>query len=180
MTGPLSSTLAHADIAAIVDLTMVPYGNTKQNADGTYTCQHGADECTSDVIEMCVMYKLGSGNISNIETGATAMQAFPFLQCMEQQEGNPASAEGCFSKTMANSGLSWSTVQACANTEAKVVQDAGAKATPKHDYVPWPLVNGVVLENTNLLQKTICDAYTGPKPTSCKLLASEKSICLNK
>ena len=38
--------------------------------------------------------------------------------------------------------------------------------------VPWPLVNGVVLENSNLLQKAVCDAYTGVPPASCKAVQS--------
>lgn len=34
--------------------------------------------------------------------------------------------------------------------------------------VPWCLVDGAVLENTNALQKAVCDAYTGVPPESCK------------
>jgi hypothetical protein len=34
--------------------------------------------------------------------------------------------------------------------------------------VPWALVDGALLENTNLLQKAVCDAYTGSPPASCK------------
>jgi hypothetical protein len=37
--------------------------------------------------------------------------------------------------------------------------------------VPWCLVDGTVLENTNLLQKAVCDAYTGVPPESCKYSA---------
>jgi len=46
--------------------------------------------------------------------------------------------------------------------------------------VPWPLVDGVVLSNTNLLQKAVCDAYTGVPPASCKALAEVSSLrCKN-
>jgi len=48
------------------------------------------------------------------------------------------------------------------------------KATPSHDYVPWCLVGGAVLENTNLLQKAVCDAYTGAPPPSCVALVTDK------
>jgi hypothetical protein len=41
--------------------------------------------------------------------------------------------------------------------------------------VPWCLVDGVVLENTNLLQKAICDAYTGTPPASCKASAEQET-----
>ncbi len=44
--------------------------------------------------------------------------------------------------------------------------------------VPWVLVDGVLLENTALLQKTVCSAYTGIPPASCKnhALASAKEV----
>ena len=44
-----------------------------------------------------------------------------------------------------------------------------------HVDVPWVLVDGVLLENTNLLQKAVCDAYTGTKPSSCKRAAKYSS-----
>lgn len=99
---------------------------------------------------------------------------------METYEGNPSYASSCFSKTMASSGLAWSTVTDCAAKEDRDVQNQGAVATPKHDYVPWVLVNGALLDNTNLLLQTICKAYTGPAPASCKRLYSvnEKSLCM--
>lgn len=163
-----------SDIAAITALKLVPYGNTKKNADGTFTCQHGVDECTTDVIDQCVFYKL-SGNISSISTGDTSMQAFPFIQCMELNEGAPSAAEPCFAKTLATTqtALTWSTVNTCAQTEASATQNEAMKATPTHDYVPWILVNNAVLDNSNLLTRAICQAYTGPQPASCKAFASE-------
>ncbi len=46
--------------------------------------------------------------------------------------------------------------------------------------VPWCLVDGVVLENTNALQKAVCDAYTGTPPASCKAALEEATlICKN-
>ncbi|RYY85873.1 hypothetical protein EON63_06760 [archaeon] len=99
---------------------------------------------------------------------------------METYEGNPSYASSCFSNTMANSGLAWSTVTDCSAKEASAVQNQGALATPQHDYVPWVLVEGTLLSNTNLLLQSICKAYTGPAPASCKRLYStnEKSLCM--
>ena len=49
-----------------------------------------------------------------------------------------------------------------------------------HADVPWPLVDGVVLANTNLLQKAVCDAYTGVPPASCKALEEVSALrCKN-
>lgn len=167
ITTTLANTLALADISAITDLKMVPYGNTKKNADGSFTCQHGQGECESDVLEMCTMYKL-SGDINSIIDGSTSEQAWPFIQCMELAEGDPTKGESCFSSTLASSGLTWQTVVECSEQEELDVQNAGMKATPKHDYVPWVVVDDVLLSNTNSLLSSICKAYTGPPPVSCQ------------
>lgn len=53
-------------------------------------------------------------------------------------------------------------------------------ATPDHDYVPWVLVDGTLLEYTNLLLPAICMAYEGPKPPSCTKahgVRDSKSVC---
>jgi len=166
-TGALKDVLSKPDMVDIIDLKLVPYGNTKQNTDGSFTCQHGTGECQSDVMEMCVQYKL-SGSIASIDSGDTSLAAWPFILCMEQAEGNPAKGQSCYTSTMNTAALPWSTIDACTKNEASVVQAAGAKTTPKHDYVPWPLVDHKLLENTNLLQQTICNAYNGTKPASCR------------
>lgn len=153
-------------MAAIIALKLVAYGNTQQLSDGTFSCQHGAGECESDALELCTQYKL-SGNIDSISTGDTSMEAWPFILCMEEAGGDPAKGQGCFENNMGNSTLSWSTVTQCATDEYSAVQTAAMEATPSHDYVPWCLVNGELLENQNLLQKAICDAYTGTPPASC-------------
>mmetsp|Transcript_110855 Transcript_110855/g.238685 ORF Transcript_110855/g.238685 Transcript_110855/m.238685 type:complete len:171 (-) Transcript_110855:237-749(-) len=153
-------------MAAIIDLKLVAYGNTKKNSDGTFDCQHGVGECESDAIELCAQYKL-SGDINSIESGDTSMEAWPFILCMEEEDGNPAKGQSCFESTMNTTALSWNTVQTCFEEEYDLVQNAAMKATPSHDYVPWALVDGVVLENTNMLTKAVCDAYTGIPPASC-------------
>jgi hypothetical protein len=95
------SELHHGDVlvkpgmATIIDLKLVAYGNTKQNADGSFTCQHGVS-AKSDALELCVQYKL-SGDISSIQTGETSMAAWPFILCMEEEDGNFAKGESCFS-----------------------------------------------------------------------------------
>ncbi|CAM9436198.1 unnamed protein product [Ectocarpus fasciculatus] len=165
--GPLERTLEKPDMAAIMDLKIVAYGNTKKNDDGSFDCQHGVGECESDVYESCVQYKL-SGDINSIESGDTTMAAWPFILCMEEADGAPSEAESCFASTMNSTALSWSTVEDCFKNEADVVQNAAMKATPDHDYVPWVLVDGVLLENTNMLTKAVCDAYTGTPPASCR------------
>lgn len=87
---------------------------------------------------------------------------------MEEAEGNPTAAENCFKTEMAGSGLEWDIVSTCYKEEYNTVQTAGMNATPSHDYVPWVLVDGRVLQNPNLgLLASICKAYTGTPPASC-------------
>lgn len=99
---------------------------------------------------------------------------------MEEADGNPAYGQSCYESSMNTTGLPWSTIETCFTEEYLTVQTAAMKATPPHDYVPWCLVDGTLVENTNLIQKYICDAYTGVKPQSCtSLLQEETSVCYN-
>jgi len=170
-------------MVSIIDLKLVSYGNTKKATDGSFSCQHGVDECKSDVLELCTQYKL-SNDASSISTGDTSLGAWPFILCMEQAEGDPTKGESCYTSTMDTKALPWSAVTSCAKEEESLVQTLAMKATPSHDYVPWVLVGGSLLENTNLLQKAICDAYTGQPPASCKLLqpveksSTNSTVCL--
>lgn len=160
-------------MAEIIALKLVAYGNTKQNADGSFTCQHGVGECKSDALELCVQYKL-SGDINSIETGDTSMAAWPFILCMEEEDGDFSKGEACFNSSMNSTALSWSTVDSCFNDEYDLVMNAGMKATdPDHSYVPWVTVDNTLLEHSGLLQKAVCDAYTGPPPTSCQRFETE-------
>jgi hypothetical protein len=137
--------------------------------DGVYSCQHGAEECTTDVYELCALYKL-SGNLKSIELGDTTEKAWSFMYCMEQNHGDPAYAQSCFTSTMSQTTLTWSAIEECARTESNAVQFAASVATPSHDYVPWILIDHKPLQNTKTstgLVNAICRAYTGPKPIRC-------------
>lgn len=176
ITGALKKHMDVANLAAITDLKLVPYGNT-QIKNGIYTCQHGADECASDVLQQCVLYKL-SGNISAITDGTTSEDAYPFVYCVTNAGGGSANAQGCFQSSFPT--RDYAEIQACAENEADETQKAAADATPTHDYTPWVLVGGELLGNTNLLTYTVCKDYTGPKPAECKGAATTKqsvTIC---
>jgi len=162
-------------MVAIISLKLVAYGNAKQNADGSFTCQHGSGECEVDAQHLCTQYKL-SNDIESITTGDTSLAAWPFVLCMEEEEGNPLKGQSCYESTMNSTKLSWDVVATCVEEEFTTVTTKAMEETPKHDFVPWCLVDGVVLENTNLLQKAICDAYTGVPPASCSQPVTEKCM----
>lgn len=151
----------------IINLEVVPYGNTAYDSStDSFTCQHGDGECQSDTLESCVMFELNGKNSDNM-FAAQSYNAWPFILCMEEAEGNPTQGESCYTNSMLNANatsIEWSTISDCAINNANTVQTAAMKATPDHDYVPWVLVNGNVVENSNALQKAICDAYTGSNP----------------
>lgn len=163
----------------IISLKLVAYGNTAKSSDGEFSCQHGSGECTTDSYELCTQYKL-AGDIAAIETGSTSLAAWPFILCMEEAEGEPSLGRYCYENNMNTTAVSWSEVEKCSSEEYDLVQNAAMHATPEHDYVPWCLINGEVLDNTNLLQKAICDAYTGIKPHSCRILADEEVLMTDK
>jgi hypothetical protein len=50
------------------------------------------------------------------------MAAWPFILCMEEEDGNPAQGQACFESTMNTTALSWSTVDACLKDEYDLVQ----------------------------------------------------------
>ena len=131
-TTTLADVLAKPDMVAIIDLKLVAYGNTKQNSDGSYTCQHGTGECTSDVYELCTQYKL-AGDIDAIATGETSIAAWPFILCMENAEGNPLMGQSCYESTMNATALPWAVIEDCYVYEYDQVQAVAAKSTPKHD-----------------------------------------------
>lgn len=166
--------LAKADIAAIVALKYVAYGNTKyDSATDTFTCQHGAGECESDALELCNQYLI-SGDMNSINTGDTSMAAWPFTLCMEEATGDPTAAPACYAAHATNSSIPYTAISDCATNQFNAVTTAAMKATPSdHQYVPWVLVGGELLDNTNQLVKAICAAYTGPPPASCRSLEME-------
>lgn len=159
----LAPAYADPEIAAITQLVMVPYGNTRQSGDN-YVCQHGPDECTSDVYGLCLLDKLGG-----IGTPAATSAAFDFFVCMEQNSGSPASGAGCFDANLPAAGFAWADVLSCAEDKAAsdAVQALGATATPDHQYVPWVVVDGNQLENPDPLLHIICTTYTGKLPAAC-------------
>lgn len=177
-TGALKRVLAKPGMPGIINLELVPYGNTKYDSDSDeFTCQHGSDECEADVLMSCVMYELNGGKTDSMFI-KQSYNAWPFIQCMEEGEGDPTKGQSCYVNNMVNTNattIPWSTIDSCTKQESNTVQKAAMDATPDHQYVPWVLINDVLLENTNTLQKAICDAYTGSKPTSCKFINNVES-----
>ncbi|CAA2969911.1 Hypothetical predicted protein [Olea europaea subsp. europaea] len=61
------------DLISIVNLRLVPWGNTQISPNNTWICQHGIDECQLDVAEACAIRLWPS-----VETH------FKFIYCIER------------------------------------------------------------------------------------------------
>jgi hypothetical protein len=149
---------------------LVPYGNTRY-AGGSYTCQHGADECRSDLLGLCLLALLGGGDTA-ITSGSSSRQAFPYFLCLEKRGGASKAAPDCFGDTLARSPVAWADVVECADNETRAneLQALGAAETPAaHEYVPWTLVDGELFEDPNPkpFLGFVCAQYTGPLPDAC-------------
>eukprot|EP01098_Paradermamoeba_levis_P011712 TRINITY_DN503_c0_g1_i3.p2 TRINITY_DN503_c0_g1~~TRINITY_DN503_c0_g1_i3.p2 ORF type:complete len:104 (-),score=36.75 TRINITY_DN503_c0_g1_i3:133-444(-) len=73
--------------------------------------------------------------------------------------------------------LNWTAINDCAKgTEGNQLERANGDKTdqlnPKHQYVPWIVLNGVHTEDINKeaqddLLSLVCKTYTGTKPAGC-------------
>jgi len=149
---------------------LLPYGNAEEvyNAKThrwVFYCQHGPKECYGNIVETCAIF------LNKREEAAY----FPFIHCMEQLGVDQA--EKCANKT----GQIWVDIKACAEgPNGNFFQHIIASETPKHDYVPWIIFNGVHNEDIqnkaqSNLKKLVCDSIPGTKPAPC--LAKENDRC---
>ncbi|KAL0333172.1 UNVERIFIED_CONTAM: GILT-like protein F37H8.5 [Sesamum angustifolium] len=63
----------HTDLLNIVNLRLVPWGNTRIGSNDSWICQHGVDECELDVTEACA-----------INTWPRVEAHFKFIYCVER------------------------------------------------------------------------------------------------
>ncbi|XP_016576004.2 gamma-interferon-responsive lysosomal thiol protein isoform X2 [Capsicum annuum] len=141
----------------IVDLKLVPWGNTKLLENNTFTCQHGKDECFLDVVEACA-----------INAWPDLNGHFPFIYCVESlvYHRNYTQWETCFEKL----NLKKKPVTECVGSErGKELELHYAAETnalqPPHKYVPWVVVDGQPLyEDYEDFISYICKAYKGTTP----------------
>ncbi|XP_061346151.1 gamma-interferon-responsive lysosomal thiol protein [Gastrolobium bilobum] len=148
------------DLISIVDLNLVPWGNTKLRSNATFDCQHGPYECLLDTVEACA-----------INIWPELSKHFPFIYCVENlvYQGKRKEWESCFEKV----GLDSKPIDHCYKSEyGKELELQYAAETdalqPPHEYVPWVVVDGEPLyEDYENFLSYVCKAYKGPAPKSC-------------
>ncbi|XP_051984901.1 gamma-interferon-inducible lysosomal thiol reductase [Xyrauchen texanus] len=163
----------------IMNIELVPYGNAQEKQDqGKYIfiCQHGEDECLGNMIETCLLNKLGQG-------------AIPVIFCMESGTDVLKAAQPCLG--IYNPKITWASIMECVNGDLgnKLMHGNAMKTDalkPPHQYVPWITINGE--HSDDLQQKAmsslfslVCSMYKGEKTEACTLGLKSKtsSYCLN-
>ena len=74
ITQDLAAALKDDEIANIMNVTLVPYGNARTSGT-TVSCQHGEDECKGNTWELC-----------GIDQAGDAFSAYwPYMHCMETE-----------------------------------------------------------------------------------------------
>ena len=150
------------DLMAITDLEIVPYGNAHvlTRDPPTFQCQHGDKECYGNWVELC------------------AQKHFPealwwkFIVC---EEASPDFSEEGIRKCAQEATIDAGVILECANgKEGPLLHLEAADKTPAdHKWVPWIVVDGKALGEEDEFIDSICKAYTGEKPASCKKAVSK-------
>ena len=113
-TGPLTEMLALPTIRPLIDLKLVPFGNAHEYPDKSFTCQHGADECATNLLELCVLRNAAGGDTAAMFSPAATAASWPFIHCMELAHGDSSHGRGC----AASSGVNWSAIMTCNDSAA--------------------------------------------------------------
>ncbi|KAL1543609.1 gamma-interferon-responsive lysosomal thiol protein [Salvia divinorum] len=149
------------DLINIVNLRLIPWGNTQIQSNDTWICQHGVDECQLDVIEACAI-----NSWPRVETH------FKFIYCVERLHlmDKHTQWQSCYGAN----NLDQTPVNNCYNNGhgfqlEMAYADETAKLNPRHRFVPWVVVNNVPLqEDFENFIGYICRAYRGNKvPKAC-------------
>ena len=144
------------DLMAITDLELVPYGNARvlTRDPPTFQCQHGDKECYGNWVELCAQKHFTE-------------QWWDFIVC---EETSIDFSDDGIKKCADAAKIDASVILECAKgTEGPLLHLEAADKTPKdHKYVPWVVVDGKVMGESDDFVTMICDAYTGEKPASCK------------
>ncbi|KAG8454819.1 hypothetical protein GDO86_001151 [Hymenochirus boettgeri] len=146
----------------IMNVTLVPYGNAQEkNISGkwSFECQHGQEECLGNMMEACLIHLLGD-----------VYKYFPIIFCMEFSSNVTKSLEMCVGLHAPE--IEDKTIWDCVNGDLgnKLMHENAQRTdglNPPHQFVPWIVVNGKPLMNSNQAQSSlfnlICDMYYRPE-----------------
>ncbi|PWA48574.1 gamma interferon responsive lysosomal thiol (GILT) reductase family protein [Artemisia annua] len=158
----LGKALYELNLVSIVDLRMVPWGNTQFGPNNTWICQHGPDECSIDIVEACAIDLLPNDGLS-----------FKLIECIENLnlEGRVGEWRSCMNSLNIDQNPIMDCYQSGKgyNLELQFADETN-NLNPPHRFVPWVVVNDHALqEDSGNFVTYICNAYTGEnKPEACE------------
>lgn len=158
----------------IFEIALYPYGNAHEKKVGQkweFECQHGSEECQMNLVETCALHLLNH-----------PQQFMPYIQCVENKP-SIINAKKCADDLH----IEWGPISACYNgSEGNYLEHVMAQKTdalvPRHQYVPWIVVDGKHTEKMqddaqDLLAEFLCDNYKGTKPKECHDIQKKKQRC---
>lgn len=143
------------EISKIVNITLIPYGNaiTIARNPPSFVCQNGDVECRGNYIAACAIHLYPNDYL-------------PFITCVEQSLKYTTSDVNRCARL---NGLSGSAINNCAESDDALYYHLHyGDITPTHQYVPWIVINNECIgEAVSRAKEVICDAYLGPRPSTC-------------
>ncbi|KAJ4704361.1 putative Gamma-interferon-inducible lysosomal thiol reductase [Melia azedarach] len=155
----------NTDLITIVNLRLVPYGNTQTiGPDKTIICQHGDKECYLNTIHACA-----------IKAWPDEKMHFKLIQCIEGEASQSEQAEAAWRKCCDVLRFSEEPIDTCYESgEGRKLILKYANETdglkPPHRFVPWVTVNDLALaEDFQNFIAYVCKAYKGKDlPNACR------------
>jgi len=151
-------------LISIINLRLVPWGNTYLKDNKTWVCQHGPDECLLNTVEACAI---------RVWPDLGAHFSFRFIKCVEQLhlENKHSDWKSCFGRE----GLNSKQLIDCYNSGLgfqleRSYADETASLNPPRRFVPWVIVDNLPLqEDYQNFVAYVCKAYKGPSmPKACR------------
>mmetsp|Transcript_12384 Transcript_12384/g.34472 ORF Transcript_12384/g.34472 Transcript_12384/m.34472 type:complete len:211 (-) Transcript_12384:108-740(-) len=168
------------NLSDYMDLYVVAYGNERYNeSTGTYTCQHGEEECYMNLIEACLdlyagddyrryypFFKCADDIVANVYPHIKGISAYIMKKCASTLPSDitPEILDSCATGNLGQELIAISRH----NTES---------LNPPHTYVPWVVVDKKpVFQNYDNISAIVCEEWArlndANPPPECSKLAS--------
>ena len=147
----------------LAEIEFIPFGNAKekyneQTQKWEFTCQHEENECYGNIIETCIIQKLGRVN------------SYKQILCIESNiEKYNLNFDDTLNFCFNNDESQINQIKQCAQSDlGNIYQHQMAQKTGNHLYVPWILVDGVHdVDAENQILESLIDYLCGADKTKC-------------
>ncbi|GKB03968.1 gamma interferon responsive lysosomal thiol reductase family protein, partial [Tanacetum coccineum] len=156
----LGKALYEFNLVSIVDLKMVPWGNTQIASNHSWICQHGPDECSIDIVQACAIDSLPKRDglsfkfIECIEKLNLEGRHGEWRSCIDSLNINPTPIMDCYysrkgsnvSTLLFQAGKpQWLKPELSRLLELRFADETN-HLNPPHRFVPWVLVDNHALQ----------------------------------